>query len=613
MLPALKPPSEKERAERRRKRVQVCTKHSRGDIDCLRLCLGRLGWVEKPKGAERADIFWFSRGLDDVRGGVLLRTLLQSPHQRGSRLEGMRAMTHKDALERCLERLRALYPDALGFAPRTYRLPEAYDRFSAALEASRRKAPADGPDTFILKPNGGSEGHGIFLAQTADDMPPGVARAFGLGFVAQEYIARPLLLDGFKFDLRLYVLVCSVDPPRAYVCREGLVRLCSEPYAEPARGNLRNVFAHLTNSSLNKHHDEYVLDDAGEGDGSKRRLSEALDGGLVDDERQFWAQIRDMTALTLIAMQPTLALLYRQRFPRRRAGAAPSAGGRACAADAEEDDAEAEAEDEDEGGDDDEEGDDSFRCFHILGFDVLLDEDGKPHLLEVNANPAMSITREVELEDDRRSGGFCGAAAPVVTELSRVDERVKTTVVADALRLVLHRGRLPADDDDDALRSYLPVLTRSTEPAYAHFQLPRRVGRVYERFAGALHARSLAATGGVSSAAFRRVAAIVGASGRVAERIFTALCSRHGVTHGRRLDLELFSRALVALARDAAPALGVDLATADARAPLEAAVSKLLDADACDEPPPARAPGRRQKSGALPLTPPLAGGDSRGL
>ena len=607
MLPALKPPPEKERAERRRKRVQVCTKHSRGDIDCLRLCLGRLGWVEKPKGAERADIFWFSRGLDDVRGGMLLLTLLRSPHQRGSRLEGMRAMTHKDALERCLERLRALYPDALGFAPRTYRLPEAYDRFSAALEASRRKAPAGSPDTFILKPNGGSEGHGIFLAQAEDDVPPSVARAFGLGFVAQEYIARPLLLDGFKFDLRLYVLVCSVDPPRAYVCREGLVRLCSEPYAAPARGNLRNVFAHLTNSSLNKHHDEYVLDDAGEGDGSKRRLSEALDAGLVDDERAFWAQIRAMTALTLLAMQPTLALLYRQRFPRRRAGGAPRAGAEADAADA------ADAADDER--DEDEEGDDSFRCFHILGFDVLLDEDGKPHLLEVNANPAMSITREVDLGggDEWPYGG--GGAAPVVTELSRVDERVKTTVVADALRLVLHRGRLPADDDAAALRSYLPVLTRATEPEYAHFQLPRRVGRVYERFAGALHARSLAATGGVSSAAFRRVAATVGASGRAAERIFTALCSRHGVTHSRRLDLELFSRALVALARDAAPALGVDLATADARAPLEAAVSKLLDADAFEEPPPAaRGPsqGRRQKSSAPAPTPPLAGGDSRG-
>jgi hypothetical protein len=30
-----------------------------------------------------------------------------------------------------------------------------------------------------------------------------------------------------------------------------------------------------------------------------------------------------------------------------------------------------------------EDGDDSFRCFHIVGFDVLLDENGMPHLLEV--------------------------------------------------------------------------------------------------------------------------------------------------------------------------------------------------------------------------------------
>ena len=83
MLPALKPPPEKERAERRRKRVQVCTKHSRGDIDCLRLCLGRLGWVEKPKGAERADIFWFSRGLDDVRP-LHARPLCRPQRDRGS-------------------------------------------------------------------------------------------------------------------------------------------------------------------------------------------------------------------------------------------------------------------------------------------------------------------------------------------------------------------------------------------------------------------------------------------------------------------------------------------------------------------------------------------------
>jgi hypothetical protein len=65
----------------------------------------------------------------------------------------------------------------------------------------------------------------------------------------QQYIANPMHINSFKFDLRIYVLVTSVNPLRVYVYDEGLCRLASEKYD---MNNLKNVYSHLTNYSINK-------------------------------------------------------------------------------------------------------------------------------------------------------------------------------------------------------------------------------------------------------------------------------------------------------------------------------------------------------------------------
>ena len=83
--------------------------------------------------------------------------------------------------------------------------------------------------------------------------------------IVSRYITNPLLIGGLKFDLRVYVLITSLDPWRIYVYDEGLARFASEPYNTPNPTNSsaenqskHNKFAHLTNYSINKKNEKYV-------------------------------------------------------------------------------------------------------------------------------------------------------------------------------------------------------------------------------------------------------------------------------------------------------------------------------------------------------------------
>lgn len=65
-----------------------------------------------------------------------------------------------------------------------------------------------------------------------------------------------MLINGHKFDLRIYVVVTSFDPLRIYVYKEGLARFATELYSDKVSKD--NKFIHLTNYSVNKKNDNYV-------------------------------------------------------------------------------------------------------------------------------------------------------------------------------------------------------------------------------------------------------------------------------------------------------------------------------------------------------------------
>lgn len=69
--------------------------------------------------------------------------------------------------------------------------------------------------------------------------------------VLQRYISNPFLVDGFKFDMRIYVLVTSINPLEAFIYREGFARLSTEKYSLD-ESLMENKYIHLTNFSINR-------------------------------------------------------------------------------------------------------------------------------------------------------------------------------------------------------------------------------------------------------------------------------------------------------------------------------------------------------------------------
>jgi len=78
--------------------------------------------------------------------------------------------------------------------------------------------------------------------------------------LVQRYLDKPLLLGGYKFDLRIYVVVTGLKDGdmHCFLADEGLARFCTSKYQKPTKDNFRDTFMHLTNYSINKSSDTWI-------------------------------------------------------------------------------------------------------------------------------------------------------------------------------------------------------------------------------------------------------------------------------------------------------------------------------------------------------------------
>ncbi|CBZ28906.1 tubulin-tyrosine ligase-like protein [Leishmania mexicana MHOM/GT/2001/U1103] len=136
------------------------------------------------------------------------------------------------------------------YVPRTWFYPQERESLVTAMKAS----PSD--RHFIWKPSRGSCGRGILISQGGTEHAPSwerimeeidckaaskETRRLFSSYVVQEYIENPLLVEGRKVDLRLYVAVTSYNPLTVYWHEEGLVRFAAEPYSDTTNSSSSSI------------------------------------------------------------------------------------------------------------------------------------------------------------------------------------------------------------------------------------------------------------------------------------------------------------------------------------------------------------------------------------
>eukprot|EP00936_MAST-01D_sp_MAST-1D-sp1_P000215 g215.t1 len=218
----------------------------------------------KPTSKADWNVMWTLQHLKSYHYQALQR------HQYVNQFPRTHECTKKTSLARNISRMGLTHGQrSFDFVPVTFLLPKERDLFRKHWERCRRDARdrdrasqqaqlqkhTDGSAAasqsarvrvpWMVKPASSACGRGIYITEQYDECP-----TEGLDeFVVTKYIPDPLLLNGLKFDLRLYVAVSSFNPLVIYLYEEGLARFATERYEH---GRFDNPFMHLTNYSINK-------------------------------------------------------------------------------------------------------------------------------------------------------------------------------------------------------------------------------------------------------------------------------------------------------------------------------------------------------------------------
>lgn len=236
------------------------------------------------KDSKRAPLIWIDGiiTMDDAENML--------PFQRANKIPCMDFLCYKSTLFCEVNQQRKRFPNIFDFYPFSYLLPNDFPEFQKRhqLICSRTSQSP----TWVVKPKNGCCGRGIKLIRSTHE-----AEEITDNSVAQLYID-PYLLDGYKFDFRLFILITSLEPLGLFIYKEGIARFCTERYQAPSKSNKNNQFTHLTNTSINKCSTKNPLEFTKKASDVFKRFGA--------NQKSIWEKIRRAIALFIASMHPSM-------------------------------------------------------------------------------------------------------------------------------------------------------------------------------------------------------------------------------------------------------------------------------------------------------------------
>jgi len=179
------PPSE-ETASSPRVLPKVFLKYTGVNCNVVKAAFARAGFRNCPKDKDHFNAVWASPMKANSFHSF-------KAYQKVNHFPGTWELGRKDRLYRNISKMRRKHGDSFDILPFAFELPGDYDEFVKDWERRPNQ-------WYIIKPRSSSRGRGIKLLKKLSDVEKkksGVREC-----IVQRYIKDPLLINGYKFDMR---------------------------------------------------------------------------------------------------------------------------------------------------------------------------------------------------------------------------------------------------------------------------------------------------------------------------------------------------------------------------------------------------------------------------